>query len=501
MQNPQARPVRWWHARPTIVLLLIAFYPVGVAMLLTSPRPRRWERVAGAIGFLPLFVLLLVLVLMPFWDFGGGMQLSGFSIDLDRPWQYDRLERHRSQRREQGTTGAAVAPINGATWTDFRGPRRDGVVSDQGISLDWRTHPPREIYRQPVGEGYASFVVARGRAFTIEQRRGNEAIVCYNLADGRELWKTEYGARFEETLGGDGPRATPTYSDGRIYALGATGRLHCLDAITGQHRWDRDILAAHGADNLSWGMSGSPLVIDGTVLVTTSGKTEPSILGYDAETGEPIWSCRAGLQSYSSLTVATLAGRRQILNLAGKALNGIDPATGELLWSFPWPTEYDINVAQPLLVGDDRVFISSGYGHGCAMLRVERDGESFEATELWSNVRMKNKFSSSVLHDGHLYGLDDRVLACMDVETGERRWKAGRYDYGSVLLVDDHLLVMTERGELILVRATPESHQELGRIRIFDDRTWNHFVVIDGRLLARNHKEMACYDLRPPRGG
>ncbi len=483
------------------MVLLIALYPVGLAVLLTSRRLSMRRRVAGALLCLPLAAVAVVAMLTPFWDFAGGLQLSGFRIDLDRIRQYDRLERHRaSQQSESPAAAASLKSHVNVQWTDFRGPRRDGVVRNAGIALDWTAHPPREIYRQPVGEGYASFVVRGRRAYTLEQRRDNEAVVCYDWTDGRELWKHQYPARFEETLGGDGPRATPTLAGDRVVALGAAGHLRCLDAGTGDLLWSANVLEQTGADNLSWGLSGAPLVLDGRVYVTSSGTTRPSVLAYELESGKLAWRCRAGLQSYSSLMIAELAGRRQILNMAGEALNAIDPDSGDLLWSFPWITEYDINVAQPLLLPDNRIFISSGYGHGCAVLRVRQDDGRPDVRQLWANIRMKNKFSTSVHRDGYLYGLDERILACLDAESGERQWKAGRYNYGSLLLVDDHLLVLGERGELALVRAVPDAHHEVGRVQIFDDRTWNHFVVIDGMLLARNHKQMVLYDLRPPDG-
>ncbi|MCZ6698299.1 MAG: PQQ-binding-like beta-propeller repeat protein, partial [Planctomycetota bacterium] len=231
------------------------------------------------------------------------------------------------------------------------------------------------------------------------------------------------------------------------------------------------------------------------VYVTGSGDGGASILAFNAVNGEPVWNSDAGVQSYSSLMHVVLAGRPQLLNFAGEALNGIDPESGAVLWSFPWKTDYAINVGQPILAGDDRVFIASGYGHGCALLAIELADGELRAHQLWANTRMKNKFTSSVLHDGHIYGLDERILACVNLETGERRWKGGRYSYGSVLLVDDHLLVLGEEGELALVRATPQAHREIGRIQLFDNRTWNNFVLVGATLLARNHKEMVCFDM------
>jgi outer membrane protein assembly factor BamB len=179
-------------------------------------------------------------------------------------------------------------------------------------------------------------------------------------------------------------------------------------------------------------------------------------------------------------------------------VQGIDPDDGEVLWRYDWPTYVGINVAQPIVVGADRVFVSSGYGMGCATLKISETDGALAVEELWSSRHMRNKFSSSVVYDGNVYGLNEAILGCIGAESGERRWKGGRYNYGSLMLARGHLIVLSEDGELILVEATPDGHNEKGRVRIFDaGKNWNNFAIVGGRLFARNHKEMVCYDLRP----
>lgn len=499
--SPPSR--RWYERRPAIAAALLLLYPVGLVLAFRSRRLRRWERIVGPIVFLPAFGLAVLVALKPFWEFAGAAShLTDFSLDFGRAVHDARVEKSRSEQKGAGSAAPAVTgDVSALSWPDFRGPRRDGACDPTGITFDWKRHPPRELYRYPIGGGYASFVIGEGRAYTIEQRRDREAVTCYDPASGRELWAFDYPASFEETLGGDGPRATPTLRDGRLYALGAQGHLHCLDAATGKLIWKRNVLAERGAENLPWGMSASPLLLDGKVIVTNSGKPGPSVLAFDARTGKDVWTCDAGVQGYSSPVAAIVAGKRQILNLSAAALNGIDPDDGTLLWRFPWTTSMGINVSQPMALGDDRIFISSGYGQGCAVVRLSKSDGTWKAQAIWSNNVMKNKFSSSVIHDGHAYGLDESVLCCVSLENGEKRWKGGRYGYGSVLLAGDYLLVMTEKpGRLVLVRATPERHDELGSAPIFEDKTWNNFAVVGGLLLARNHREMACYDLRAPAG-
>lgn len=502
MDNPTANPVegaipwraRWWILYPALLLL----YPVGVVLLVKDGQRKPYRKLAVATVFALIFGVLVLLALMPFWQFRGGMNsLWDFSLDFGRLTHDRELE---IQRRAQKARPQVVSPVTQEvaylSWSDFRGARRDGVYEGAALSFDWTINPPRELWRQPVGGGYASFVVSQGNAYTIEQRRKKEAIVCYEIATGREIWAKDYDASFEETLGGDGPRATPTIAGDRLYVLGAQGHLHCLDRVTGQVLWQHSILHEYQQENLSWGLAGSPLVIDGKVLVTNSGKPGPSVLAFDASSGKLVWEMEAGVQAYTSLVMMTLCGRRQVVNLAAAALNGIDPETGDILWSFPWATQWGINCSQPLDAGRNRVFISAGYGKGAALIQIDSADGKLHARQIWANTRMKNKFNSSVIRDGFVFGLDEGVLCCLDLATGERKWKGGRYGYGSLLLVRDHLIVMGEQGRLALVEAKPDGFQEVGSMPIFDERTWNNFVLVGGRLLARNHKEMALYDLR-----
>ncbi|MCG8405025.1 MAG: PQQ-like beta-propeller repeat protein [Phycisphaerales bacterium] len=490
--------LRWYFRLPALIASLILLYPLGLILLLKSPALRRRQKAFGVLLSSPLLLVTLLLALIPYWDFGGGMKASGFKIDLTRGWWQDRrVEKHRETQSALHAESFSPSPETiGLRWPAFRGPRRDGVA-DATISLDWNKTPPKEIWRQPIGEGYASFVVGHGRIYTIEQRRGHEAVTSYDLKTGRELWIYRYEASFEETLGGDGPRATPTLHGNKLYALGAEGALNCLGALTGERYWGTNILADFGAENLTWGLSGSPLIVDNKVIVTNSGKGGDSILAYDAERGTLLWKTDAGQQGYSSPMLATLNGRRQILNFAAYSLHGIDPETGDVIWSLPWKTQYGINCSQPLLPGGDRLFISSGYGYGCALIKIESVKGAIQPRKLWSNSKMKNKFTSSVLHNGFIYGLNERVLGCLDLETGERKWKGGRYDYGSILLVGNHILVLSEDGRLALVKADPKQFQEIARIQILEGRTWNNMALAGGLLFARNHKEMVCYDLRP----
>ena len=390
---------------------------------------------------------------------------------------------------------AAASRARRNYWTEFRGPGRNGRYDERAVKTSWPAGGLPLVWRQPVGGGYASFAVADGVAYTIEQRRGQEVVAAYQLDTGRELWTNAWDNLFSESMGGDGPRATPTWDAGRLYALGASGELRCLDARTGRVIWSKNILKENGAGNLQWGMAASPLVYDDKVLVLPGGGGGKSVVAYNKATGAPVWKALSDEASYTSPMLVNLAGRRQVLVVTARRVAGLVPESGAVLWEHPWANSASINVSQPIVVDDKRFFISAGYGKGASLVEVSNAGQGFAARAVWENSSMKNKFNSSVLHEGHVYGLDEGILTCVDVATGERKWKGGRYGYGQVLFASGHLIVTTDAGDLVLVRATPERHAELARFNALQGRTWNYPAIADGRLLVRNATQMALYKL------
>lgn len=521
----------WFRSLPFVLVASLLFPPLGLALLLTN-------READA----PLKTLGSVLIVML-----GGLYLYLFLGPGSNPnteAHYDALERHRAEQKMNALTGEqlppAVAdqaqapqgtiqqPLTGGEaqtvatgevastaaaatqgseqarsrsqgrrnyWTDFRGPGRAGRYDEMAVKTTWPAGGLPLLWRQPVGGGYSSFTVADGVAYTIEQRRAQEVVAAYHVDTGRELWTHSWKGYFRESLGGDGPRSTPTWDAGRVYALGAEGELRCLDAKSGRPLWSKNILSDNGASNVQWGMAASPLVVDDKVIVQPGGSNSRSVVAYDKTTGALVWKSLDDQASYTSPMIVTLAGARQVLAVTARRVVGLDPATGALLWDYPWANSAHINVSQPLVAGPNRFFISAGYGKGAALVEVKREGRGFAASSVWQNNSMKNKFNSSVLHEGHVYGLDEGILTCIDVATGERRWKGGRYGYGQVVAAGGHLIVTTEDGEIVLVRATPSGHEELARFSALEGRTWNNPAISDGRLLVRNATQMACYKL------
>jgi outer membrane protein assembly factor BamB len=390
----------------------------------------------------------------------------------------------------QGAAGPA------SSWPGFRGPDRDGVAHES-IRVAWEGLTP--MWKKPIGGGRASFAIAGGRAFTIEQRKQNEVVAAYDVMTGREVWTHAWPAHFSQWMGGgEGPRATPTWADGFVFALGGTGELYCLDAGTGRPVWHTNILKDAGAKNLRWGMAGSPLVTGDAVIVQPGGQGGHSVTAYDRHTGKRLWTALDDRTAYASPMQVTLLGVPQFLVVTASRVAGLSLDRRDVLWEFPWKTDHDANAAQPIVIGDNHVFYSSGYGAGAVVVELTKAAERFTTKEVWRNIRMKNRQSSSVLHDGFIYGLDEGILACLDASTGALKWKGGRYGHGQVLLAGDYLVITTEEGDLVLVAANPDSRQELAHVPLLDGETWNTPAISDGILLVRNTKEMAAIDLRPP---
>ncbi len=252
----------------------------------------------------------------------------------------------------------------------FLGKDRDGRVPGPALARDWSSHPPRELWRRPIGAGWGSFAIVGKYAVTQEQRGVNELVVCYELATGKPVWYDADQGRFDEVLAGVGPRSTPTIDEGRVYTMGALGLLNCLEGATGKRLWSHDVPKENGADTLElkpqWGKSCSPLIVDNVVVVSAGGPEGHSLVAYDKQTGDESWRAGSAASSYSSPLLATLAGRRQIVIVNRTDVTGHDPASGEILWTYAWPAP-NPKCAEPLVIGEDTVLVSAGYGIGSAI--------------------------------------------------------------------------------------------------------------------------------------
>jgi outer membrane protein assembly factor BamB len=476
-------------------------FTVWTAWLLIGLRASAWTRQFGV----PIVLLLT-------WSAFTLIRFNGISGEQQAEFQWRwtptagelyLAERTRRQA-EQGESRDDVSPsrplyVEPGDWPGFRGPNRDDVVRGVTIDADWRTHPPKQLWRQRVGPGWSSLAVVGDRLFTQEQRGGAEAVVCLDAATGREIWSHEDAVRFWESVGGEGPRATPTFAEGRIYALGATGILNCLDAAISERQWFRDIAADSGAKPPIWGFCSSPLVINGVVVVFAGGDGDKGLLAYRADTGEPAWTAEAGKTSYSSPQRAVLAGQEQILFWSDRGLTALDPALGKVVWRHDAAAPGAPRSLQPHVASPEQVLISSEGDLGTVFLDVKPGPDTWTISQRWRSKRLQPSFNDYVLHNGSIYGFDGALFCCVDLQTGARRWKEGRYGHGQVLLLADSslLLVAAENGQVILLEANPDEHKELGRFQAIEGKTWNHPVVAGGRLYLRNGEEIACYELTP----
>lgn len=521
------RLVPWRGAVAGAALLLVAAAGAAIVFLRVADTPVKWPAALlyVAASLLPVG-LATILLWPPSWPARGGglalmagalvaflglVRVDGLSGDAQVVfgWRRTPVPGALPARTAESAPAETVLAPGPGDFAAYLGPGRDGRLGGPAISRDWSRRPPSEVWRRRVGPGWGGFAVVGDAAITQEQRGDSEAVVCYDLATGAERWIHAEAVRFDSSLGGPGPRGTPTVVGGRVYAMGATGRLVCL-AQDGALVWRVDTVpgaesrvAADGRDGepaengelLPHGMAGSPLVVDGRVYVCPCGRDGRSLAAFDAERGTEIFRAGSGRASYASPMEVEVAGERFVMVFNGRGVAAHDPLTGAVAWSFPWTNDVGVNCAQPIVV-DDTVLLSTGYGTGSVLLALTRGAEGgWDVAERWRSRDLKSKFATPVRSGDVVYGLDDGILAAIDLATGKRLWKRGRYGHGQLLLVGDLLLVQTEGGPVVLVEPGPGGPVELGTLDCLADKTWNTLALAGDRLLARNSVEAACYRL------
>lgn len=388
----------------------------------------------------------------------------------------------------------AASPSAPGDWPRYRGPKGDGVSHETGLLKTWPASGPRVLWRARLGTGYSGMAVANGRLFTLFGSAGKELAIAFDAATGKELWRAQLGPDRQDGMGG-GPRATPTVDGDLVYVMGAEAKLAALEAATGKARWRLDLVAQQGARVPQWGVSTSPVVEGGLLLVNAGGSNGRSLLGLDKLTGKVVWASESDVPGYSTPLVLDLAGTRQALFFAGTSLISVSPQTGKRFWSVPWETSYDVNAAMPVFVAPDRVFISSGYDVGGQLLRVVAKSGQPAVEPVWRNRVMKNHFNSSIYVAGHLYGFDDSTLKCIEPATGAERWTQRGFGKGSLLVADGHLWVLSDRGELALVELGPGGYREKARAQVLEGKTWTMPTLAGKRLYLRSESELVALDV------
>ncbi len=415
----------------------------------------------------------------------------------------------KSGSAEAGATAASPLSDNffatrSTDFPEFLGPERDATLPQQQLKTNWQQDPPRIAWKQPIGQGWSGFAVQGDAAYTLEQRDQTEWVTCYNANTGQLLWHFEMPGMHTHPLGGTGPRSTPTVRNGKVYAMSAVSELVCLDLRSGEKIWSAGLNELAGVTKevfekeVSWGRSASPLVVAGKVIVPLGGSADmslQSLIALDADTGQELWRGGSDQISYATPVLASLLGQPQILIVSQSLLSAHSLETGAELWSVAWPghSNSDASVSQPIVIDDAHVLMSKGYGGGAQLLEISKSDAAWETTVKWqSSAVLKTKFTSCVVYRDHAFALSDGILECVDVWTGKRAWKQGRYRHGQVLLVGDTLLVTTEAGEIVLVAADPEKHRELASLAVIGDVSWNTAALSGNRLLMRNSNEAAC---------
>ncbi len=383
-----------------------------------------------------------------------------------------------------------VEPETLAVWPGFRGPHRDDIVSGVRINTDWKTSPPVALWRRPVGPGWSSFAVRGGLIYTQEQRGPDEVVACYNLTTGEPVWAHRDATRFWESNGGPGPRGTPTLSKDRVYTFGATGVVHALNADNGAVIWSRNAASDTGMKIPHWGLSSSPLVIEDAVIIGVSGQ----LAAYDRDTGARRWVGPAHGASYSSPHLVTIDGVAQVLLLSEAGVTSVALADGTPLWEHAWK---GYPIVQPALTADGDILMSVSDSSGTRRIAAARGPGGWKVEERWTSMGLKPYFNDFVVHNGHAFGFDGSILACIDLKDGKRVWKGGRYGNGQLILLPDQdvMLVLSEEGELALVKATSDQFTELARFPAIEGKTWNHPALAGDVLLVRNGEQMAAFRL------
>ena len=487
-----------------------SMFPVGLALLTIPLGMALFGVSAVALGRMRSIQRTFLIVLATAAGFSSTLLLRSDGMDgsytMSHPWRWEPTVEEQLVANLADRAGEDIGEFSADTvgawlahpeWPSFRGSEDNAQHTGCVISSDWSATPPQEVWKIPVGPAWSSFAVAGKLLFTQEQRDTAETVVCYHTDTGKEIWTQQVEARFEEPLGGPGPRATPALSGEALFVQGANGDILKLGPRTGEIIWRRDLKELADRMPLEWGFSSSPLVLNDQVIVYGGGKGKRGVISLDAESGEELWSAAAGNHSYSSPRAMTILETQYVAMLTNEGLHLYDPESGAVRLNYKWPF-IGYRAVQPRAIGSCQILIPTGPDFGTRCIEVSTtDKGQLTADIQWDAKRLKPDFNDFIVYNDHAYGFDNKVIACISLKTGKPRWKGGRYGKGQMLLLADSglLLILGEAGQLVLLKADPSGHQELAKIQVLDSKTWNHPVLIGDRLFIRNDREAACWIL------
>lgn len=397
-----------------------------------------------------------------------------------------------------------VATAGAADWPQFLGPERNGVSAETGLLSQWPNDGPNVVWRTPLGVGMSGVAIAGGRAFTMLQNDSDQFVVALSADDGRVLWRTPVASAYSNAMG-DGPRSTPTVAGRELFVYTGEGVLVACDADSGKKLWSVDVPKSLSTPPSEYGMSCSP-VVTGDLVIVFAGAETATVAAFHRADGKPAWKSGSGRAGYSSPVLMTLAGRPQIVALTGSGVQGLEPVNGKAFWSFPFPTEYDCNTACPVQIDGESILISAGENHGTAIVRIAADGPALRAEEVWNSLgkdsQLRAEWQTPVIHDGHVYGLDNiggagpiTNLVCIRLSDHKTMWMKPRFGKSNLILADGKLFLTTMKGELVIVEATPAEFRELSRATLTES-TRQAPSLSNGRLFVRDNSELLCIDLK-----
>jgi outer membrane protein assembly factor BamB len=395
-----------------------------------------------------------------------------------------------------GSGSAAVqtqTPTSGGSdWPRYLGPKGDNISTEKGINKNWAARPPKPLWKVDLRDGgYAGPSVAGGKVFIIDHSGSQDIVRALDLKTGADVWTYAYEDTAQANYGY--ARSTPTVAGGKVYTISRLGIVNCLDAATGKKLWTRDVRADFSAPRPDWDFAGSP-VIDGDRVVLATGGSNAAVIALNKDTGATMMQGGGDTKAgYATPVVATINGVKQYVTFTAKTVMGVDAASGRALWSVPWETSYDVNAATPIVIGNS-VFVTSGYGKGCGLIDVTAGGASIR----WQSRDLVSRFNTPVLVKGMIYGIGEPGnLVCLDPASGQLKWRQSGFEWGGLVYVDGALIAMDGRtGACVLVNATPEGYEELGRFTPLGGQSWTAPIVAQGRLIVRNQKAIACFDLK-----
>jgi len=394
------------------------------------------------------------------------------------------------------TTLIGNQTLMGADWPNYRGPSHNGITRETNWSSTWPEAGPKTLWKKSIGTGFSSFAVAEGRVYTMGNtgKKGKTDIVyCFDAKTGRDIWTHAYPCPLEPKYYEGGTLATPTVDGAKVYTLSKMGDLFCLNAATGTVIWQKQLNKTMGYALPTWHFSSSPLV-QGEMLVLNIGDAG---LALNKNTGALVWENGKGKCGYSTPMPFSMNGKPGLAIFGMNSVLAISPEDGKKLWQFEWKTKHDVNAADPIVAGN-KVFISSGYGRGCALLEINGN----TVNKIWESKAVRAQMNCLVLRDGYLYGFDDKILKCIKMQDGSEQWADKSMGKGALMMSEDgRLIIMSDKSELVIAQANPDKLNVLARAQILPDKKcWTTPVLANGRIYARNTPEdepgeLVCIDV------